>query len=96
MGMLKGDTMNKIPKKSQAIKDFKVMVAEYKWTYDKDPSMLETYRIDRKDFRKIIRDMEKGNWTKAYQAAYYMDTAPREHIPDSAWGLMSIMYEIQE
>ena len=81
-------------RQEKAIKDMEEMIEDYKWTHDRDSSMLKMYREDRKDFREIVSFMKEGKWDKAYKKAYYLDTAVRDCIPYSSWGLMEYLAEI--
>ena len=80
-------------KYEKAIKEMEDMIADYKWTHDRDPGMLEMYKNDRNDFRSIVRFLKRGDWKKAYEKAYYLDTAARDNIPDTTYTFMHVMHE---
>jgi hypothetical protein len=52
----------------------------------KDASaMRRMYQKDAKDLRKVYKLWSQGRYNEADEVAWKMDTAAREHIPDSIW-----------
>jgi hypothetical protein len=79
--------------KDKAIKDMKDMIAQYKWTHDRDAEMLAMYKEDRDDFRSINKLIKEEKWKEAREKSWYLDTAARENIPQSTWDFMDDMYK---
>ena len=49
------------------------------------PSMRRMYQKDAKDLRRVYKPWCQGRYNEADEIAWKMDTAAREHIPDSVW-----------
>ena len=49
------------------------------------PSMRRMYQKDAKDLRRIYKLWSQGRYNEADEVTWEMDTAAREHIPDSVW-----------
>lgn len=49
------------------------------------PMMRRMYQKDAKDLRKVYKLWSQGRYNGADEVAWHMDTAAREHIPDSVW-----------
>lgn len=49
------------------------------------PTMRRMYQKDAKDLRKVYKLWSQGKYNEADEVAWKMDTAGREHIPDSVW-----------
>ena len=69
----------------EAIENFKKVIQDYQWTFDKYPEMIRIFAQDRKDFRKVLSLYRKGQWKEAAEFAGHMDTAARDHIPQKIW-----------
>ena len=74
--------------KEAAIKQFEAVIKGYQWTsipgYE-NAEMKKMYATDRKDFRHILSLYRKGKYKEALEAARHLDTAARDHIPNSVW-----------
>ena len=49
------------------------------------PMMRRMYQKDAKDLWRIYNHWSQGKYNEADKLAWKMDTAGREHIPDSVW-----------
>lgn len=49
------------------------------------PMMRRMYQKDAKDLRRVYKLWCQGRYNEADEVAWHMDTAGREHIPDSVW-----------
>lgn len=49
------------------------------------PAMRQMYQKDAKDLQRIYKLWSQGKYNQADEVAWKMDTAAREHIPDSVW-----------
>ena len=49
------------------------------------PSMRRMYQKDAKNLRRVYKIWSRGRYDEADEVAWRMDTAGREHIPDSVW-----------
>jgi hypothetical protein len=72
-----------------AIESTKVDARKYRAEKEKD--MYDMLMADAKDLKEILSLCKKGKWKEAQNKAYHMDTAARDTIPDSMWGLIHQM-----
>lgn len=53
--------------------------------FRKEPSMIEMFRSDCKDLKKVYSLFKRGKYKEACSFANQMDTAAREGINDQVW-----------
>ena len=49
------------------------------------PMMRRMHQKDAKDLRRVYKLWSQGKYNEADEVTWHMDTAAREHIPDSVW-----------
>jgi hypothetical protein len=65
------------------LEEFRLDINKWVATGDdkEDKEMVKTYTADRKDLKKILELIESGNYKRASQRIYKLDTLIRDQIP---------------
>jgi len=66
--------------------------AEGRQSFSNDIDMLRMYNKDQAALHKVADLLAKGDYSGAADTAYYLDTVPREVIPDDAWKFLKRLF----
>ncbi len=84
----KAEKLQKMKKEFQeAIRSVEESAEKAEETYGKRdaPAMRRMDQKDAKELRRVYKLWSQGRYNEADEVAWHMDTAAREHIPDSVW-----------
>jgi hypothetical protein len=76
---------DKLKKRADEMRKFAEGYKESHTDHMDDAGVKKMIEDDHKEFMDIAQLIEEGNIDEACKKAEYMDTVPREMIPDSIW-----------
>lgn len=80
--------MKPTQKIQNALDYFQQRIRNWQPGIGEDKETRDLYTKDRKDMRAVLSACRKGEWQKAAELTYHLDTILRDEIPKTLWDLM--------